>query len=219
MDRLIVPVEPRAPLVVMVGPPGAGKSTWLAARFPADELFGLDMFRRMLTGDVLDQAATDTAADMLTAVAVFRMITGRTTVVDGTNVSWSGRDHWAFVARERGRPAVAVMMHTPLPVCLYRNAARTSAPWSGANDRPVPDKVVRDKHAVMLADPPTPADFDLVVHVHPEDPDVAYAYPGAGRSVGWCEQLLASGRWGAGITLLVSRQAPLPWPTPVNSHV
>jgi predicted kinase len=210
-------VPPAAPLVVAIGPPGAGKSTWLAGRFPVDQLFGFDMFRRMLTsGDVLDQGSTSAAAVMLRELIDFRMATRRTTVVDATNVDWDRREGLRYAASMNGRPAVAVMFHTPLEVCLERNRGRRSAPWAGANDQPVPDEVVENMHARMVADPPRPADFDLVVHVHPDDAAVAYAYPGAGRSVDWCAQLLAAGRWGQGITLLTARGASLPWPTPVN---
>lgn len=207
-----------APLVVLVAPPGAGKSTWAAARFPVDELFGFDMFRRLLTGDVLDQGATDTAATMLMALVDYRMETGRTTVVDATNVNWDRRDSLRAAAQFCRRPAVAVMMHTPLDVCLERNRGRTAAPWPGANDRPVPDDVVGRMYVAMHTDPPTPDDFDLVVHVHPDDPAVAYAYPGKGRSVTWCEQLLGAARWGERITLLSSRDARLPWPTSLNAR-
>jgi predicted kinase len=214
-SRLVKP--PFAPLVVMVGPPGSGKSTWAASWFPHDQLFGLDMFRRLLTGYVLEQDATESAAEMMAAVLNYRMATARTTVVDATNTNWERRDQLRWHAQRHGRPAVAVMMHTPLAVCLERNAARTTAPWPGANDRPLDDEsVIERMHAAAIADPPTPDDFDLVVHVHPTDAGVAYAYPGKGRPVTWCEQLLGSDRWGQGITLLTGRQASLPWPAPVN---
>lgn len=214
--------NPTAPLVVMVGPPGSGKSTWVAARFPEDQLFGFDMFRRMLTGgDVLDQGANGAAKEMLEALVRFRMDTARTTVIDATNTYWDTRDQLRFAAQRRARPAVAVMMHTPLEVCLQRNRERTPGyrPWPGANDRALPDDaVIKRMHKAAQTDPPHHDEFDLTVHVHPTAGAVAYAYPGQFRTVAWAEQLLGSGRWGAGITLMTSRQAPLPWPTPVNAR-
>jgi predicted kinase len=211
-------LQPFAPLIIMVGPPGSGKSTWAAGRFPVDQLFGLDMFRRMLTGgDVLEQDATDAAADMLTALLAYRMDTARTTVFDATNAHWSRRDAVLHNARRRGRPVVVVMMHTPLAVCLARNTARTSAPWPGANDRPVPPGVVERMHQAIEADPPTREEYDLIVHVHPDDPKVAYAYAGPGRSASWAQEFLQSDRWGERITLIPGG-ASLPW-TVVNARV
>lgn len=216
--------DPTGPLVIMVGPPGAGKSTWAAARFPEDQLFSLDMFRRMLTGDVLDQEATPKAVVILYSVIGARLDRCLTTVVDATNVRWDRRESMRSYALARHRPVIAVMMHTPLAVCLTRNRDRTSAPWAGANDKPVPDDVVERMHAAVAVDWPRPADFDMVVHVHPADTGVAYAYPGEGRSAAWCEELISvGGQWRGvgpwrGLTLMTSQQAPLPWPTPVNGR-
>ncbi len=208
---------PAGPLITMAGPPCSGKSTWAAGRFPHDQLFGLDMFRRILAGDVADMSATGPAGDMLGALVSYRMRTGRTTVVDATNVNAVHRRGLLRRAWAYRRPTVAVVMHTPLAVCLARNANRGPAAWPGANDRPLTDtKIIVRMHATVTAAPPHPGEFDLVVHVHPDDATVAYAYPGAGRTVDWCLQLLAAGRWGAGITLLADRAEPLPWTPPIN---
>ncbi len=218
-------IQPVAPLVIMVGAPGAGKSTWAAARFPHDQMFGLDMFRRLLAGNVLDQDATAAAAEMLDVVRGYRMAKALTTVIDATNVNWERRDGMRWHAQQNRRPAVAVMMHTPLAVCLARNAGRrhglAGRPWPGANDRPVDDTTVIERmHAAALSDPPSPDDFDLVVHVHPDDPDVAYALPpGRGHSIRWAGELLHGDEWGKGITLITGSGAQLPWTTPVNASI
>lgn len=210
--------QPVAPLVVMVGPPGSGKSTWAAGRFPHDQMFSLDMFRRLLSGDMLEQNASAAAVGMMHVVLVYRTGHAMTTVVDATNVNWEHRDTLRWTAQQAGRPAVAVMMHTPLQTCLARNAARTAAAWSGANDRPVPSDVIERMHAAAVADPPAADEFDLVVHVHPDDPDVAYALCPRRRSTSWARKLLAA-PWGKNITLLTGGGARLPWPTLVNDRL
>lgn len=211
-ERIAGLPDPWAPLVVTVAPPCAGKSTWVAGRFNTTELFGLDMFRRLVTGgDVLDQGATPAAAEIMGTVVAFRMDTARTTVVDATNATPEHRDRLLSAASLRRRPTVAVLLHTPLEVCIARNENRGPAPWPGANDRPLDDPaIIRKIHAAVWATPPTTDDVDLLVHVHPDDPAIAYAYPGEGIPAAWCEQLLGNGRWGRGITLLPAG-APLPW--------
>jgi predicted kinase len=203
MDKTAPPTS--VPLVLMVGPPAAGKSTWAAARFPVDQLFGFDPMRRLLTGDVGDQSATQAAGDMLRVLVDFRMKTDRTTVVDATNTSAANRDELMFAAAAANRPTVAVLMHTPMSVCLERNAARgpdRPAPWPGANNLRVPDKIIRNAWAAVHSEPPTVDDVDLLVHVHPRDQGRAHAQPGRRRTRAWCEQLLAGAGWGRGIVLL-----------------
>src|SRR6185312_14353638 len=115
--------------------------------FPHDQLFSLDQFRRLLTsGDVLDMGATPSAVAMLHELVGFRMATGRTTVIDSTNVDADRREHLAGIAAAAGRPVVAVMMHTSREQCLERNAARVAGagPYPGANDLPVPPEVIDD---------------------------------------------------------------------------
>lgn len=210
---------PAFPLLVTIGPPGAGKSTWLAGRFPPEQLFSLDATRRWLAGDVATMDATDAAVEVLDTAVRYRMTTARTTAVDGTYARWEHREALRAVALVCARPAVAVMMHTRLRVCIDRQATRSAVPgYAAASDQPVPADVIGRMHRAIERDPPTRDDWDLVVHVHPEDPAVAYAYPGAARSVSWAIDLLEAEPWGRPVTLLTGRGARLPWYTPVNTH-
>lgn len=154
----------RAALVLMVGAPGSGKSTWAAERFTPDLLFSLDMFRRMITGAELDMEATPAAKSMLTTLVDDRMRCRLTTVVDSTNTRTAYREPLIRSARERGMPVVAVRMHTPLGECIRRQATRTPA-YPGCNATAVLPHIVRRLWLEVEAEPPTVGEVDAVVHV------------------------------------------------------
>lgn len=156
-----------AALVLMVGPPGSGKSTWCGGRFRTEDLFSLDMFRRMLTGDVADQDANVPACTMLHTLLAYRMARGLTTVVDACNTRPEHRAPLIAPALEAGVPVFAVVMATPLEVCRARNGQRDGvfAAYPGANATPVPDEVVRQIHAEARETPPRVGEVDAVLTV------------------------------------------------------
>jgi predicted kinase len=112
-------------LIVLVGPPGSGKTTWArrnghgAVHVSQDDLidaitpFGFDHIYRPVYRDAEDAIARAALRD------------GHTVIVDRTNRTRAHRERWLRIAREAQCPAVAVVMSTSAAVCHERNAARS----------------------------------------------------------------------------------------------
>ncbi len=111
-------------LIVLVGPPGSGKTTWTrrngrgAVHVSQDGLIdaitpaGFEHVYR-----IVYRAAED-------AVAQTALRAGHTVLVDRTNRTRAHRERWLQVARKASCPAVAVVMTTPEALCRQRNALR-----------------------------------------------------------------------------------------------
>lgn len=130
-------------MVVLVGPSGAGKTTFAARHFAPTEVLSSDALRAMIADDPNDQSATDAAFEILHAALALRLARGRLTVVDATNVERWARERLLAEARRHRRPATAIVFSLPLAVCLDRNAGRT--------DRRLPPAAIRRQHARMRA--------------------------------------------------------------------
>jgi protein phosphatase len=131
---------PNDALILLVGPAGAGKTTWAEARFIPSQVLSSDAFRAMVADDPADQSATREAFSLLHAVARSRLRRGLVTVVDATNLLVSARRPLIELARRAQRPVVAVVFEVPLSELLARNARR---------ERVVPEETVRWHHHLM----------------------------------------------------------------------
>ncbi|MFD5907065.1 AAA family ATPase [Streptomyces microflavus] len=146
-------------VIVLVGPPASGKSTWTTARFPPSARVSLDFFRGLLTDSEADQGANEEALALRALVLEGRLRRGRTTVCDSTSIEIPARADLLARARAHGRPVAAVLFDTPLEECLARNASRV---------RTVPPGVVRAMHAALPTVAELYAEGFTAVH-HPGD--------------------------------------------------
>jgi len=134
---------PRAALVLLIGVPGSGKSSFAARHFDAEMVGSSDRWRGAVAGNEGDQRATDAAFERLDQWLDARLATGALAVVDATNTEWMRRAALIRRAREAGRPAVAIALDRPLDQCLARNAAR---------GRTVLAAVIRRQHDALRRD-------------------------------------------------------------------
>ena len=143
-------------LYMLVGIPGAGKSTWVKRNRSSEVLISPDLFLE----DKYGYEWTPKRASEAWANAYQRFATclqqEQSVVWDATFITSQDRAAPLNIAKAFGYHVVAVFLDTPLQVCLSRNAKRKRLP------------VPRDKIEMMrrrLRPPTTEEGFDEVVRI------------------------------------------------------
>ena len=83
-----------------------------------------DRFRRLVSGEEVNQAATKAAFKVLNEVLDRRLADGRLAAVDATSIEPSARRSLLAHARAAGVPAFAIVLDLPAATVIARNAAR-----------------------------------------------------------------------------------------------
>ncbi|MGA8151945.1 MAG: AAA family ATPase [Terriglobales bacterium] len=117
------PRPPRGTVVLAIGLPGSGKSSW----FKRHKITPLssDMLRALLFDDPGEQRFQDLVFSNLRSMLKARLIARRPmNYVDATNLTSHDRHAWVKLAKDYGYEVQAVFFDVPVEVCLERNQRR-----------------------------------------------------------------------------------------------
>jgi predicted kinase len=117
------PQKPKGIVVLAIGLPGSGKSSW----FKRHKITPLssDLLRELLFDDPTEQRFQDLVFSNLRSMLKARLIARRPmNYVDSTNLSPHERHTWIKMAHDYGYEVQAVFFDVPLEVCLERNQRR-----------------------------------------------------------------------------------------------
>ena len=145
-----------AVLVIAVGLPASGKSTYFAKL--GVQAISTDSIRLQLADDAGDQTVHGAVFATVRFLIRQRIAIHRpVTYVDATSLTRKDRKFLLQIARHYGCRAEALFFDTPLEVCLERNRNR---------QRIVPEDVIR-MMAAKLKPPTTEEGFALVTVIKP----------------------------------------------------
>ncbi len=117
------PQKPKGIVVLAIGLPGSGKSSW----FKRHNIHPLssDLLRELLFDDPTEQRFQDLVFSNLRSMLKARLIARRPmNYVDATNLSPHERHSWIKMAHDFGYEVQAVFFDVPLEVCRERNQRR-----------------------------------------------------------------------------------------------
>jgi len=127
------PQAPKGYVVLAIGLPGSGKTTWFRRRGVTP--LSSDLLRNILFDDVEEQRYQGLVFSTLRSLLRARLIARMPwNYVDATNLSVHERRQWIKMAKSFGYEVQAVFFDVPLDVCLERNRSR---------DRMVSEEVMR----------------------------------------------------------------------------
>jgi predicted kinase len=159
--------SPKGYVVLAIGLPGSGKTTWYKRRGVTP--LSSDLLRTLLFDDITEQRYQGLVFSTLRSLLRARLIAKMPwNYVDATNLSPHERKQWIKMAKSFGYEVQAVFFDVPLAVCMERNSKR---------ERVVTDEVMQ-KMAERLRPPTFKEGFEKITVVRVK------GHPGSGAQGG-----------------------------------
>jgi predicted kinase len=157
---------PKGAVILSVGLPGSGKTTWFKRRGVTP--LSSDLLRSLLFDDPTEQRHQDLVFSSLRSLLRARLMARMPqNYVDATNLSPKERRHWIRMARDFGYEAHAVYFDVPLETCMDRNRRR---------QRVVPEDVMR-RMSAKLRPPAFEEGFSKIIVVRVKQRPAGEAEP------------------------------------------
>ena len=108
---------PELSLVVLSGPSGSGKSSFARKHFKPTEVLSSDYFRALICDDENEQSVNGPTFELLHLACSKRLILGKFTVIDATNVQQDARKAYLEMARRYHVLPIAIVLDLPAAQC------------------------------------------------------------------------------------------------------
>ncbi len=138
----------RGALILLIGPPASGKSTFAEKHFPVESVVTLDSLRAEITNNPSNQLASKAAFELAMSIVESRLTHGSVAVVDAMNLDPQSRGAFTFIAKKLGVPIIGIRFTTDMETRLARNAKRL---------RQVDERFVKSRE-------PKPHELDALLH-------------------------------------------------------
>jgi predicted kinase len=132
---------PGGKLILTIGLPGSGKSTWALSQVSAENkvvVIERDQIRRQLTGSARDHSHEMRVTAIQREDANTALSVGWTVIISDTNLRAKYRREWFNIAQQHGAEYEEVRFDTDIEECIRRDAAR---------DQPVGEEIIRRMEA------------------------------------------------------------------------
>lgn len=131
-------------LIILIGLPASGKSSWCAENGEGYVVLSSDAIRAEL-GNEEDQSNNELVFDILHARLRQHLAEGDSVIIDACNINRKNRRRWIVAANQYKVPFIrAVVFNVHPDICIIRNSMR---------QRQVPKEVI--KHMMSKFEPPT----------------------------------------------------------------